>query len=396
MKILYDAQIFESQKIGGISRYFFELLSSFEKTGDVDVCLPIRYSDNVYLHQLKSINGNVASLPLKPNHYRNFFWGKEFRGKQKLYGIKKKIFPDPSEQNPQKQNQELAVQKIKEGNFDLFHPTYYDNYFLDLIGDKPFVITVYDLIHQIFPEFLIYDTRDKNREILGKAKKIIAISESTKRDLVTLFEIPEDKVVVTYLANSLSVDRSIVREEFKSKVPVYYILFVGTRGGYKNFLFFVQVISSLFQQEKDLHVVCTGSAFTQDELFFLSRLGFRDRFTSLFVDDAELTYLYKNAVAFIFPSQYEGFGLPILEAMNCGCLALLSNTSSLPEVGGDAAIYFAPKDPTSLVGAIKTALYNQQERVEKIKLGYEQVKKFSWEKLCLETVKIYQDVLRTN
>jgi glycosyltransferase involved in cell wall biosynthesis len=394
MKILYDAQIFDSQKIGGISRYFFELLSSFEQTDGVDFHLPIRYSENVYLPKLKSINGGIVSFPTLQDPYRQFLWGREFRGKRRLYKLKEKYFPEPIEEHPHVTNRKLAIEKIKEGNFDLFHPTYYDNYFLDSIGDKPFVITVYDLIHQIFPEFLLYDTRDKNREILGRAKKIIAISESTKRDLVTLFDVPEEKVAVTYLANSLSENHSAIREEFKGKIPARYILFVGTRNGYKNFLFFAQVMSALFLKEKDLYVVCTGSNFSQDEFFFFSKMGFQDRFINVFVDDAELSYLYKNAVAFIFPSQYEGFGLPALEAMSCGCLALLSKSSSLTEIGGDAAIYFDPKDPGSMLEAIKSALYNPAIKEAKIKSGLEQNKRFSWEKLSTNTQDIYNEVLK--
>jgi len=393
MKILYDSQVFDWQTVGGISRYFYELLSSFETRDDIEYSLPIIYSNNVYLKQLGVLGQSIQPITEPKNSYQEFFWGKEFRLKPKLYTLKNKIFPEQVSLNPTKQNRELVIKELRSGNFDIFHPTYYDPYFLEHIGDKPFVLTVYDLIHQIFPEFLLYESTDKNRELLTKATKIIAISESTKRDLVHLFNIDENKIAVTHLANSLGNFRSDIEDEFKRKIPGRYLLYVGSRGGYKNFLFFAQVMASIFEKEEDLYVVCTGSTFTEGEKFFFHKIGFQERFVQVFVDDNELRYLYENAEAFVFPSQYEGFGLPVLESMSCGCPALISASSSLIEIGEDAAVYFDPKSPSSMLAAIKSVLSDKRLRKEKIEKGHEQVKKFSWQKMFAQTVDVYNQVV---
>ena len=112
-----------------------------------------------------------------------------------------------------------------------------------------------------------------------------------------------------------------------------------------------------------------------------------------FVADTSLAHLYKNAQAFVFPSLYEGFGIPVLEAFCCGCPALLSNTSSLPEVGGDAAIYFDPKNAFSIREAIKQVLYDEEKRRTMIVRGFKQLEKFSWRALGLSTYKVYNQVL---
>jgi len=125
----------------------------------------------------------------------------------------------------------------------------------------------------------------------------------------------------------------------------------------------------------------------------LEKLNVLHKVHHIKINDISMKILYKNAQAFVFPSLYEGFGLPILEAFSCGCPAILSNSSSLPEVGGDAAIYFDPVDEESLIYAVETVLFNEKYRQELIRKGYERLKQFSWEKGAVATKNVYYSLV---
>lgn len=392
MKVLYDYQIFDQQRFGGISRYFFELMAQFGQGGAVDWRLPVRYSNNEYL---KSIDPyKEAVLPKPPlKTYHSFLWGTEFRGKRLLYKIRNNIVPARLQNRETEKNRALSIQHLKEGDFDVFHPTYYDDYFLDHIGAKPFVLTVYDMIHQIFPEFLMYDRSDKNKALVQKASRIIAISESTKRDLVSIFGVDEKKVAVTHLAHSLATAAGIPPVTFTPALPDNYLLFVGNRSMYKNFLFFIQAFALLAEKVKDLSVVCTGPPFDEHERYFFEKLGIKEKLVHLYVDDARLAHLYQHAEAFVFPSMYEGFGLPVLEAFSCGCPVVCSNNSSLPEVGGDAAVYFEAKNMASLLQALQTVVYHPGVKQALREKGYERLAQFSWHQTARQTAEVYKEVL---
>lgn len=389
MRVLYDHQIFQIQKIGGISRYFFELIHDFESKKLVSWDLPIQYSENEYLKVFGPIKEKIQNFP--PDPYAQFLGGVEFKGKGRIYSLYRKVFPDLSKSAYQV-NKELSINQIAQKKFDVYHPTYYDDYFLELIGNKPFVITVYDMIHELFPEYFLGDyTSALKMKLIKQATKIIAISENTKRDLITIAGIDAEKVEVTYLGSSLN--ENVPEDgEFISSIPERFLLFVGSRIYYKNFYFFIQATAPILQRDKDLHVVCTGFPFTISEVHFLQALGLQERIIQVFVDDVKLACLYKHATAFVFPSLYEGFGIPVLESFSCGCPVLLSNTSSLPEVGGDAALYFNPKNSGEIQGCVEAVLYDEKLRSSLVGKGYNQSKKFSWAKTALETQNIYESV----
>lgn len=385
MKVLYDHQIFESQDIGGISRYFFELIKAFQAQPEIETELSLLYSNNKYV---KNVNG-IFPRTVYADSLRSFLGGINFRGKARIFNLKNKLLPAKTHDQL---NREHTIKALQEGNFDIFHATYYDTYFLHHLGDKPFVVTVYDLIHQIFPEYFNFRGVDKSQELLSAASAIIAISESTKKDLVNIFNVEESKVWVTHLANSL--ESNDVDTTFKPTLPEQYILYVGGRSAYKNFYFFAQIFSKISQRYPDLSLVCTGSGFNSDEDLFLKKLGIRDRTYSYFVNDSELSYLYQKATCFVFPSLYEGFGIPVLEAFHSNCPVLISNTSSLPEVAGDAALLFQPKDPVSLFNALERIISDNLLREELIAKGAERLAYFSWDKTAENTLKIYKSLLQ--
>lgn len=388
MKVLFDYQIFETQTFGGISRYYVELIKKFCKNNLIDWELPIIYSNNIYLENEHELFNYIKK---KEDPFSYFLPDFDFKGKWKLYKAVNKLTRFPKEEFA---NRELSLKHIKEKDFDIFHPTYYNDYYLEYISNKPFVITVHDLIYEKFSaQNLVTDFHsDTKQKVIKKATKVIAISENTRKDLIELFKVDEKKIEVIYQANSLQANYDFAALSQSLKLPEKYLLFVGNRKGYKNFNFFIHSVAPVLKNNKDLFIVCTGSAFSQEELISFSSLGISNQMKHHFVDDISLAFFYKNALAFVFPSLYEGFGIPILEAFSCGCPAILSNTSSFPEVGGDAATYFNPADKDSIYEAVNSILNNENIRIEMRQKGYERLRLFSWEKTALETQAVYEGI----
>lgn len=395
MKILYDYQTFFNQDFGGISRYFYELFSSYNDDSEFTFELPIKYSNNIYLKELESFKNKITIKNEADYLFKQFLNGFEFRGKRKLYNFKKR-FNQNQPCSDLEINKSLSIKKIKEGNYDIFHPTYYDNYFLEFIENKPYVITVYDMIHQIFPEYFLWENMDKSKPLLKNASKIIAISECTKKDLINIFEIDEKNIEVTYLANSLKIDYLDLNNIFINGLPHEFLLFVGTRSAYKNFYFFIQAFAVLSKHFNNLTVVCTGKPFDDVELNYFEKLGIKDKVYQYFINDTKLSILYQKAKAFVFPSMYEGFGIPVLEAFACGCPVIISNAGSLPEIGQNAALYFESKDMESLIAVLKKVLLSFDTQQEMIQNGYEQLKNFSWDKTAVQTKNIYHNIILNN
>jgi glycosyltransferase involved in cell wall biosynthesis len=367
MKVLYDHQIFSTQIYGGVSRYFFELMKNFENDNGIDYDLPLRYSNNHYLNKYNDLK------------YKPFFKNFTFRGKYRLINIL---------------NKNISKKLLIKRDYDIFHPTYYDPYFLNILNNKPFVLTIYDMIHEIYPEmFSSKDETSKRKKLLAqKATKIIAISENTKKDIIRFFNIDEKKIEVIYLANSINPSKSI--DDINIDLPKKYILFIGSRSIYKNFNLFIEAVSPLLIEDSELNVVCVGGGnFKEMEKEKFKKLNIINKIFQYAANDYILAYLYQKAIAFVFPSLYEGFGVPILEAFSCGCPVIASDASSLPEVAGDAAIYFDPTNKLSISSSIQKVVYDNNLRNQLIYKGYQRVKEFTWEKTAHQTKKIYEGIL---
>jgi len=364
MNIVYDFQAFSIQEFGGISNYYYQLVKNISEKKGNDAKIIIKYSNNYYLDEL----GYYDTV--------KFFPENRFKGRNEII---------------KRLNQKYFRKTIKMNrNVDLFHPTYYDPYFLKLIPNIPFVLTIHDMTHELFSKsFSNFDNTEKNKKILAqKAERIIAISESTKKDIVNILKIPETKIDVIYHASSIS---ELTQIKPSVNLPERYLLFVGKRNTYKNFLFFLEAVSSM--REK-INIVCAGGGkFNFSELQILSKLNLSDRILQLNVTNAELSYLYSNAVAFVFPSLYEGFGMPVLEAFSCGCPAILSETSSLPEIAGESALFFNPHKIESLRKVLEEILEDQKLAESITALGYQRVKIFSWEKTAKKTIEVYNKAL---
>lgn len=353
--------MFLKQKYGGITKYFCELMNNLPKGNSSD--LSVLFADNQYL---KDYNFNKINLALPAN---------EFRGKGRLKTAFYNI------------NRSYSSFKITLNKYDVFHPTYYDPYFIDKIK-KPFVVTVHDLIEFKFREQYKEDSlMPQMRQIISNANRIISISENTKKDLINILNISEDKIDVIYHGYN-----SPEREQIENQLG-RYILFVGVRRGYKNFSRLIEAFSELSQQDKDLRLICAGQPFSKEELEELASLGIQDNILLIGATEKKLNELYANALAFVYPTRYEGFGMPILEAFANNCPICISNTSSLPEVAGNAAEYFDPEERNSILKAISNVLYNKDRAKELKDAGKERLKYFSWSKCAAATVETYQKAL---
>lgn len=366
MKILYDHQIFTQQQYGGISRYFYELIKRFD--GVENSCdVATLYSNNAYYNI--EVNQNLKEF--LPNIY--------FRGKIRVMRFI---------------NQSKSNSIIDKNNFDVFHPTYYDPYFLKNSKNKPFVVTFHDMIHEKFSdqfEVLKSDTKilDNKKRLLEYSAKVIAISETTKQDIIQFFGVDSEKIEVVYHGNSFT--NSVIN--YNRIIGEDYILFVGNRSIYKNFNFFVTGISDLLVKN-NLKLICAGGgSFTTQELNLLQSLNIQDRviFKKIINDDILANY-YKHALFFCFPSLYEGFGIPVLEAFACGCPVLLSNGGSLPEIGGDAALYFTPTNEESLLSEANKLLNDELLRKQLVEKANNRLHKFSWDKSYHDHLKIYESI----
>jgi len=248
---------------------------------------------------------------------------------------------------------------------------------------------VHDMIHERFPHYFMNDKaifEYKKQSIMG-ADKIIAISESTKRDLLHFYpEVSEDKIKVIYLGSS--------SQPFKKANSTYgsYILFTGKRDKYKNFHSFAEAVAPLLIQY-NLNLVCTGKSFTQEEIGFFDSLEIGNRVYSKFVDDVELASLYSNAILFAFPSLYEGFGIPVLEAFTNHCPLVLSDTSSLPEIAGDAGVYFDPNSVSDMRKKLDAVIGSQSLRNELVLKGEGRLKLFNWKKCAESTAEVYNSLI---
>ncbi|MDD3329748.1 MAG: glycosyltransferase family 1 protein [Bacteroidales bacterium] len=357
IKILYDHQMFSMQKFGGVTRYFADLIFNLPQDFEKEVAM--QYSENHYI--TKTYNQTFKTIDSLQN----------FRIKRRLYYFF---------------NHQISKKTIKENQFDVFHPTYYNPYFLKYI-QKPFVITVHDMIHERFPDFFpAYENTAKIKKILiNKANHIIAVSQNTKKDIVELLNINPDKITVVYHGYN---------QQIKASNALYgnYILFVGERKSYKNFYLFLEAIVPLLHANKTLKVICTGKAFTSEEIHLFQKYSIFSQLIAIQANDSMLYSLYQNALVFVFPSLYEGFGIPILEAFANNCPVCLSNTSCFPEIAQDAAQYFDPTDKISILDSIQKVISNKEKRNDLISKGKEKIKYFSINEMVSNTCKIYQQL----
>lgn len=390
MKILYDHQIFQIQAYGGISRYFYEIMNRILKQNLSEFEISLKYSNNYYLGNDSGFSERIKSL----KGYQEFLSGYKFKGRGRVT----KILSDLGIINyGRKCNFSFSVKKIKEGKYNIFHPTYYDDYFLKYIRNKPFVFTIFDMTYEKVPNYF-WDSEaviEMKKNIAKRASKIITISESTKKDVIYYYNLDDKLIDVIYLGNPYEDIPSINHNNYYDTHSYNnYILFVGNRAANKNFNFFIEAVSYLLNKNKDINILCAGGgSFSNAEKNLFSSLNINNQIFHEQITDDTLQHFYKNAIAFVYPSLYEGFGIPILEAFSFGCPTALSNLEVFLEVAADAAIYFDPNDKLSILDSISTVINNSELRENLRKKGYEQLKKFSWQSTVEKTLDVYRSLI---
>lgn len=283
---------------------------------------------------------------------------------------------------------------LKKADLDVFFsPTHYS----PLFSNIPQVISVLDVSYKYFPEMFpkvdLLKLSIWGKYSLKKAKKIITISNSSKNDIINEYKVNPSKVSVVYLGIKELEASKMTKKEFidKYNLDKPYILFVGTIQPRKNVAKLIEAFSKVKKSDLELVIVGRKGWDYEETLAAPKKFNVSPR-VKFFenVSNEELPLFYENAKLFVLPSLYEGFGLPILEAMRFGCPVITSNISSLPEAGGDAAKYFDPNSADDIAEKIDMVLSDSSTKDSMVKKGYEQIKKFSWEKSAKEVLAILE------
>jgi glycosyltransferase involved in cell wall biosynthesis len=366
MRIAYDHQIFVLQQYGGVSRYFFELASKMADFPDTDVGIVSPVYTNAYLG---AAVGRLRVMGRKLPAVR-------FTGR--LYGAIDRL---------------LTPAQLKRFRPDLVHETYYASRRLAPAGSKV-VLTVYDMIHERFPQnFSPRDRTFKAKPLaVARADHVICISEQTRKDLIEFLGTDPAKISVVHLGFSLTQPSPAGNP---SSLQRPYLLYVGSRGGYKGFESLLRAYAARREVQASFDLVAFGGgAFSAGERALMRDQGLRDeQVRQVGGGDAVLAGLYRGASLFVYPSLYEGFGIPPLEAMSFDCPVVCSDASSIPEVVGDAAELFDPHSPDALGASIERVLGDEAWRRTLIERGRERIKLFSWERCARQTMDIYQGLL---
>lgn len=370
MKIGIDCRIFSS-KFTGIGRYTNELVS----------------------HYIKLNNGSKT-----PNEIVLFFNNPEFREFKEVKNVRK-VLVNARHYSLSEQFKFLRI--LNKEKLDIVH---FPHFNLPIFYNRPYIVTIHDLTLSLFPGHkmtkwfhrLAYNI--VIRMATKKAKKIIAVSNNTKNDLVKMLKVPEEKVSVLY--NGIGPEFTFTEESktFEKTLKKYginkeFLLYTGVWRDHKNLPRLIKAFELVRNKHNiDLKLVITGKPdpYYPEVKNEVKRLGLTDEviFPGL-VDEKELIHLYNAALFYVFPSLYEGFGMPPLEAMKCGAPVLASNTSSIPEICGDGnAIFFDPNNEEEIAEKIKNLFEDTTLQADLIEKGMIHADEFSWEDTAKKTWEI--------
>lgn len=367
MKVAYDYQIFSSQKFGGVSRYFFELANHLATPEKFSIdCL---VNSPVYINKYLSCRGSRLivsgiSVPAVPRTSRIY----------------------------ESINRLISPMTFRRWKPDIIHETYYSKRRIAPPGTRT-IVTVYDMIHELYPHYFpaLDRTRENKKITIDRADHVICISDNTKTDLVQLLDVAPEKITVVHLGFSLS-QHGLAGLPEQSRP---FLLYVGSRDGYKNFerLLFAYASHSELHADYDL-IAFGGGAFKPQEVEMIRRLHLpMTQVRQISGDDRTLASLYRTAAVFAYPSLYEGFGIPPLEAMSFNCPVACSNTSSIPEVVGNAAVQFDPVDTDSIANALIRVTSDSALRAKLVDFGKTRLLQFSWEKCAKQTLDVYRTMV---
>lgn len=370
----YDGYPF-LEPLTGIGWYSYHLLEEFSKYENIKINLYsktfiLEENSNLFftdLNKFKNIRIRIHGIP------KDFLFGR---------GLFLKFF----------ENFLTPLFILMDKNDLFFAPNYFPPPPFKVLS--PIISTVHDCTFKVYPEFLQKETLENlNRylpEVLYKAEKIISVSGSTKRDLNLKLNLNERKIKVIYHGNS----NLVLRAEILKKKP--YLLFVSTIEPRKNVLNIISAFEILKEKNYPFYLYLIGKIGwrCEDVLKKLKESRYRDFIIHLsYVKREELGSYYKDAFCLLFPSFYEGFGFPILEAFSMGCPVITSKNSSLEEIGEDGCLY-VENDPDSIARGVIKLWENEDLRESLIEKGYEIEKKFKWEKTGKETLELFYNAIK--
>jgi glycosyltransferase involved in cell wall biosynthesis len=365
-RVLYDSQIFDILAFGGIPRYYTEIIKGIIKSNDFSPTMGANFMKNKELE----------------NHFKFSILNSIIN----LFNLRR--FGRISNRLSQ-QNEKKTIELLSSGQFDIFHPAFYNPNYLPHLGKTKLVITIYDMIPELYADKSGYKKMAENKAaLIRRADQIITISENTKKDLLQLFpEIDERRVTPILLGCNIQ----STANNYKANTDKDYYLYVGSREGYKNFEFLIEALSGVLNENTLLYT--SGSPYTVKEQKLMDDAGISAYVHRKFVNDSDLADLYSGAKALLFPSEYEGFGLPIIEAFKNNCPVVLTSCSCFPEIAGNAGIYFENKN----IASFRTAIQSLDDKTivqEKLAAGKKRLSLFSWENNIKATEKIYTLALK--
>lgn len=373
LRVMFDPQIFCHQRFGGISRYVCNMALEMQRIGDVTPLIAAPFHFNEYLDRLP----------------RSLVRGRRVRWLEGLTALAYGASVIPGK---------IAARNYKP---DILHNTYY--FPIKPPSGARGILTVYDMIHEKYPKYFVaspFITRIKAASVAA-ADHVICISQSTRRDLLANYDIPEERVSVTHLGFD-PLEPLLTGESssaFKLRVlgaDTPYLLYVGSRANYKNFRGLLDAFAASAPLRTNFFFLCFGGGdFTSAERAAISKAGVEGRVRYVGGSDVVLAACYTHASLFVCPSFYEGFGIPVLEAMSLDCPVACSNSSSLPEVAGDAAVLFDPLDRDSIRGALESVLGSPSEANALRERGRIRRQLFSWRSCAENTIGIYRRVLHS-
>ncbi len=370
MRIVYSHDIFSFQAYGGISRYFVEIAKRIPPNE-----ARVQIFAGLYINQyLKGLPGLIGfKLPALKNR-----------------GLAARIINGAMYYIRWNINNLAQRALIKSDPQTILHLSYYTR--PPAKKKLKLVMTVYDMIRELFDQYFPHDHRPTQLKRLccEQADKIIAISNCTKKDVMDLFGVGDEKIAVIYLGNPLE---DVTAGEGEETIQTPYVLYVGARRGYKNFDRLLRVFAQSSLLRKDFSLICFGDRFSPGEGRRLKDLGLDHHVHQVSGSDSLLVSHYKHARAFVFPSLYEGFGIPLVEAMGAGCPVLCSNRGSFPEIVGEAGIYFDPEDVDHMQSVMEKALFDDTLLGEMVKRGYGRSSMFSWDRSARQTLALYRSLL---
>jgi len=358
VRVAFDEQIFAIQRYGGISRMFAQLARQFVLDPIEDLqALPFNAPVvNRYLLDHPEISG-----PLGARQARNEWTALAH------YLTRPQTHP----------------------RCEIVHNTFYLPHGLAPAKGAKRIVTIHDMI----PERLPHTRRRLDRLTLKhryvqRADHIICVSQATRDDLEEIYGPLHVPVSVVHHGVDPRFHPDVPKLDM---FPERYVLFVGNRGQYKDARVLFEAFAEIAADFPDIDLLCVGGAgLSAKEVQWLSERGIRERVSQRYLSDDGIASAYAHAEVFVFPSRFEGFGLPALEAMASGTPVILANATSLPEVGADAAVYFQPGDASELAVALTSVLQDRERRDQLISRGRERAAAFTWQAAARKTADAYR------